>query len=276
MKMYYKIILNAILMVKKNIKDYLFLSVTIILSFSTLGIYVLYTDSDNFNENKDVLKASRNVILIDYSDYNNSKIELLEKKMEKMEDTYFYRSIEYQGISLSECMNLDNFGVVLNIHVIPNDTWGYYFYNTNRVELSNGNHHITVGTGEIVILEQLYNILCNDNRSEDDFWITIPMKIDGIDVRQKYKVADTYKSDVHIYETDMGKSIIQCDVFVGTSAISQASFSEEGFTKLTIYSKNVKEIESYAYDLGLNYSSIFSEKESIKNANITAINTEKS
>ena len=61
-----RIIKDAGKMVVVNIREYALLSVTIIISFSALGIYMLYTDSSIFNEYKDALKVSSKVAFVSY------------------------------------------------------------------------------------------------------------------------------------------------------------------------------------------------------------------
>lgn len=89
-----KICCDAIKMVRKNLKTYVLLSVTLVISFSALGIYLIYTDSVNFNDNKEYLKVSPNIIITDYYDWDKENVKLLKKGLDKMENTYYQTSLE--------------------------------------------------------------------------------------------------------------------------------------------------------------------------------------
>lgn len=70
---------NAGNMVNVNKKNYVFLSVTIIISFSALGIYMFYSDSSIFNEHKEILNVSSKVAFIEYENKDIEKVKVLEK-----------------------------------------------------------------------------------------------------------------------------------------------------------------------------------------------------
>ena len=70
---------NAGNMVNVNKKNYVFLSVTIIISFSALGIYMFYSDSSIFNEHKEILNVSSKVAFIEYENKEVWVKNLLEE-----------------------------------------------------------------------------------------------------------------------------------------------------------------------------------------------------
>ena len=68
MKRLKKSFYNALKMLRKNIRSYVFLSVTIILSLSALLVYLVYTDSALFNEYKEIFKVSSKIAILTFDD----------------------------------------------------------------------------------------------------------------------------------------------------------------------------------------------------------------
>lgn len=58
------ILLNGILMSWKQRKNYLLLSVTVVLSFSFLLGFLCYTDTKNYNDTKEIFSMPNNLILV--------------------------------------------------------------------------------------------------------------------------------------------------------------------------------------------------------------------
>lgn len=118
-----RIIKDAGKMVVVNIREYALLSVTIIISFSALGIYMLYTDSSIFNEYKDALKVSSKVAFVSYGREDKEKAKALENSIAKMKNSYCYISGEMSGIEMAGTGKGFSGSAVVNIHIIPNNVW---------------------------------------------------------------------------------------------------------------------------------------------------------
>lgn len=71
-----RIISHALLMVKKTIRNYLLLSVTALISFSVMFVYLMYTDSNIYNKYREVMGADSDIIVAD-NIYSNETIKEL-------------------------------------------------------------------------------------------------------------------------------------------------------------------------------------------------------
>lgn len=62
-------------MVKKNIRSYALLSVTVVLSFALLLGYLLYTDASLYNKHKEILSRRRGDVLVKDFNLEDQKIK---------------------------------------------------------------------------------------------------------------------------------------------------------------------------------------------------------
>ena len=86
---------HALVMVKKNIRSYALLSVTVVLSLALLLGYLLYTDTSLYNEHKEIISQRRGDVLIKDFNLEDQKINALLDNLSKMENTTSY--VVYQG-----------------------------------------------------------------------------------------------------------------------------------------------------------------------------------
>ena len=80
-------------MVRRKIKSYALLSVTIVLSLSLLLGYVLYTDSSLYNRYKKIFSQRRGDVVIYDTSMNQDKTELFLNNLSEIQDTQYF--VEY-------------------------------------------------------------------------------------------------------------------------------------------------------------------------------------
>ena len=87
---FFPVLRHAFGMVGRTLKSYALLSVTIILSFSLLLGYLLYTDTSLYNQYKNVFSYRRGDILIRDGSENGKKLQMLLENLSELENTGYY------------------------------------------------------------------------------------------------------------------------------------------------------------------------------------------
>ena len=82
-------------MVKKNIRSYALLSVTVVLSLALLLGYLLYTDASLYNKHKGILSQRRGDVLVKDFNLEDQKIKVLLDNLSQIENTTSY--VVYDG-----------------------------------------------------------------------------------------------------------------------------------------------------------------------------------
>ncbi len=269
-----RIIKDAGKMVAVNIREYALLSVTIIISFSALGIYMLYTDSSIFNEYKDALKVSSKVAFVSYGREDKEKAKALENSIAKMKNSYCYISGEMSGIEMAGTGKGFSGSAVVNIHIIPNNVWGYYYDIYNRVEMKTGNKNISVKGNSAIVSEGLYNIIKDRKDGNGDLYLKLPIATrNGESAYSQFLVSgicNDYDLEDTFYNDKSSQKDKYYEVFISYDAFKDG-FDDYTELKMSIYTDQVKEVENMAKDLGLNVNSALSEKDAMNEQFIASI-----
>ena len=250
----------------KNRKSYILLSVTIVISFTIIGFYMVYLDSDIYNTHKYIMAESSKVAYVEYEETEEAKIKALKYKLSGMQDTHYYETSEIIGFDILNGLSEDA-RFVLNVNVIPNEVWGYYGGPGIRVEMSDGNKTLHVEDDEIIISESFDKILNKFKNVKKDG------KIDLLYGKQ-LKVSGVFKDyfDSADYEFEGENKLFHCYAFVSENT---AKGLETINKRLIIYSSNVPEIENYAKDLALRFSSFYDDKKTMNEEIIASIEIKK-
>lgn len=81
---------HACLMVRRTLKSYALLSVTVVLSLSLLLGYLCYTDSSLYNQYKTLFSYRRGDLILFDSTRGNQKLQTLLEKISAVENTQYY------------------------------------------------------------------------------------------------------------------------------------------------------------------------------------------
>lgn len=121
---------HAAQMVGRTLRSYMLLSVTIVLSFSLLLGYLLYTDTKLYNDYKKLFSLSRNIVMAGDPNRNASKMNALHAEAEELGDTYhmtFFAGNEQFATNLpGEDDPEKAFSTVNYIVAAPNNAWDLY------------------------------------------------------------------------------------------------------------------------------------------------------
>lgn len=250
-KLSFHIIRDAFHQAWNNKKNYTFLSVTIILTFSIIGFYMIYNDSQIYNTYKNVQKESRNIAFVQYDKTDQNKVALLLSKLNEMENTYYYLTSEYTGISIYDKLS-QNVSFRLIAKIIPNNVWAYYWGNGYRAELLDGSKSFSLKNDEVIICESLYELLKGSENSDGELFLEISptqkLKVKNVcyDFGTNNKVIDENGNITYYFYCLISDECLE----------NKATINPE----IVVYSENVCEVESYATDLGLRFSSFYREK----------------
>lgn len=174
----------------RNKKSYIFLSVTMILTFTIIGFYMVYNDSKIFNKYKNTMSQSSKIAFVQYNEDDYSKVQLFVSKLNEMKDTHYYFTSEVQGISLYESENIK---VVLNLNTVPNNVWAYYWGDGYRAKSLNGNKRFSLKNDEIIITNSLYKLLESNIDETGKLYINISQD-------KSLKVADICEDSI-VFDT---------------------------------------------------------------------------
>lgn len=244
---------NGIRMVQKNRKTYAFLSVTIVISFTTLLVFLIYWDSSIFNKYKEDLQASP-YISIATSGAEGEKEEkvfqILSEKLDELEDTYYYTYVN-QGVSLEHSVRSPLLTGMMR--VVPAYCWGYYYSSTRRFVQENGEKRIALSKGQAVISKELYDLLKGSRDADGRLYISIPVQYaDQTTQIYSFEVVGVCNSDLTpaIIQDEEGNLSGCVDIFV-----SAENFTEKDIEiidkEMLIYSRDMETVCSWLEQLEL-------------------------
>jgi len=206
---------HALLMVGRNKKSYVLLSVTIILSFSLLLGFFVWTDSQMYNKYKDIFSVSPNVAaLFDaYSsfstpdlgyDITNERYSIMMDKMDDMDNTYYY---QYYMSDLQLTQYEDkNHSFSAKIIYLPNDFFGFYDNISEKAYLKKiniicGESNFSSDDG-VIINRNFYDILYKE-QGKTAVTVDIPVETsDGIFEIKTFKVIGISENTSDSFGTD--------------------------------------------------------------------------
>ena len=162
------ILRHAFLMVRRNLKSYALLSVTILLSFSLLLGYLGLMDSEHFNRFKYIFSQDRSIVYTQGDGLTASMAELLQRKASEYGDTYWMQTLACGNLELVFQNYKTEDGIPIScftptdILSIPKQSWAIWNYDemlpVTWIDSKNHNNY-DLASGEILMDEQLYHAL---------------------------------------------------------------------------------------------------------------------
>lgn len=175
---FFKMIGHGTLMMTRTLRNYAMLSMSVVLSFSVLLGYLVYTDSTLFNQYKDVLYKPDGWISVPDSKRSTGDIISLQQLTK---DIPSYVMTLYSGDQLNSPDG--TFSYNFNVYTIPSSCWGVLYPNSNppnRVDITwldgRQTDNITLGLREIIISKAAYDILLADKEGEKILPVSLPSK----------------------------------------------------------------------------------------------------
>lgn len=168
-------------MVKKNIRSYALLSVTVVLSLALLLGYLLYTDASLYNEHKEILSQRRGDVLIKDFNLEDQKINALLANLSEIENTTCYvvysghfgnHTSTYTMDSNESDENISFRFANLNAYFIPDYAWldGFSQISSEVVWVDGEAHsEFFLDADEVILSEKVYFALLLNKEQEPVF-----------------------------------------------------------------------------------------------------------
>ena len=228
-------LVHAVQMVRTNLKNYALLSVTVVLSFSGLLAYLMYTDSSLYNNYKEILSRDSHVIYISNTANDRSKEwALLDALSEQgLQSSYIRQQIFSRSAALDETYLVSN-----TVFVIPSHVWGIYEAgNTRPYEVTwldgRTETDISLGMNEIVIPRGLYQLLGMDQKDTPvyELWLQAESSSSSGDVYFPVECTVTGliedNGEIDWYTTSIGQQIATFPVYVSQTTVEVVSGNAE-------------------------------------------------
>ena len=168
---------HARTMVGRTFRSYAMLSVTIVLSFSLLLAYLIFTDSSLYNRYKDIFARDRSVITVRDIYLEQAKVNLLLEKAGDIGQThsytYFAAGVQIYGdgteFTLANTGETLSGSPVFSVYCLPQNTFGLYEWGEEiPVTWLAGQErdHLSLSPGEAVMEESWFQALGLDEQEE--------------------------------------------------------------------------------------------------------------
>lgn len=172
---------HAFVMVKKNIRSYALLSVTVVLSFALLLGYLLYTDASLYNKHKEILSRRRGDVLVKDFNLEDQKIKVLLDNLSEIENTTSY--VVYDGNfglhTSTYTMESNESGETISFrfanmfaYFIPDNAWldGFPRISSDVVWVDGEEHSkFFLDADEVILSEKVYFALHLDKENNPVF-----------------------------------------------------------------------------------------------------------
>ena len=229
---------HAFVMVRRNIRGYLLLSVTIVLSFTLLLGYMAYTDSASYNRYKEYFAQNRELVFSVHSTDEYKDRLLLEKASEIPGTTcqlnYMIRGFKLRipNICLETGEEVYSFGfpeiISIPTRVPALYTWSNVNDRFEALEITwlDGKEHLDISLedDELIIDEQLYRAVSEWNQNKLHFVMTCDWESEYI-LEKACRVVGTIPSE----------GIITLNSGLGEKE-GKASVNSENYTPILIMS----------------------------------------
>ena len=257
-------------MARRNLKTYALLSVTIVLSFSLLLGFLLYTDASLYNQYKDLFGQRRGDVLISDSGMNTEKVALLAEHLDEMDSTSYY--ITYFGHfghyttqfalrdyeeKANEVFTLQN----LTALFVPNGAWAdaleALYCPVSDIIWLDGQEHETIEleTDQVILSNRVYFALELDQQTSPVFELR-----SSTGVRTNLRVAGYYCSQLNDDLLTIENWLFTPEMLLSTKLIAAENLTEkymelESQTPLIssqhviVYSEHPEQVDQLAQDM---------------------------
>lgn len=293
----FKTLRHSVKMVRRTLRSYAMLSVTIVLSFSLLLGYLVWTDSSLYNRYKETFNQDRNIVTV--SDQQLRSISFAETLKRKATE-YGASAIQFDVMYFNRVSAattggfLEDGSILTDIPAyaisVPRHAWCIYASNWKQLDVVwlDGKEHpdYNLESGEIILDDRLYELFHieeNDNIFEVRMSSQYGYSIidDTVRIRGKYKVVGIYPSGEPLeFVRIEGSNLVKCNfTYVPVIAFSaedfnRSSYLDEAWSNPTIvfYSQTPENVYSLIRSMGIsaNYRAVYLDQ----NAALEKIRTE--
>lgn len=208
MKHPFRILRHACTMVGRNLRSYRMLSVTIILSFSLLLGYLVYTDTSLYNTYMSTFAGDRNVLVASaYTASNAKKMDLLIDKASEIGETHGFTVMKTLAYITNRSFYLDTGESVrlpsAMVYCLPSRCWALPCVSREPIRIEkihwlDGQTHdeIHLSSGEAIIDDALFYALGLDQMETPtyNFYLNNGLNSDYA-IRKAYTIVGTIHSE---------------------------------------------------------------------------------
>ncbi len=275
---------HALVMVKKNIRSYALLSVTVVLSLALLLGYLLYTDASLYNKYKEILSQRRGDVLVKDFHLEDQKINAMLDNLSEIENTTSY--VVYQGHfghhTSTYTMESNESGEAvsfrfsnLNAYFMPDYAWpdGFPLVPSEIIWLDGEEHsEFFLRADEVILSQKVYFALHLDEESDPVFNLH-----SDVGVKLALRVVGYTKSEEVIDYTDINSWQTTPPMILSTKLINAVGLLEPGkwapdrwqaFGRgiieqryVVVYSENPEAVVQLAQTLNLSTESVYQQQE---------------
>ncbi len=233
-----KTIKHSLLMIKKTYKNYILLSITAFLSFSVMFIYLLYMDSEIYNEYKWVLSLDYNLVISQNSNDNTTmgNLKKIEGQLDTMPNTHYYYN--------KQCLARNMYGLSCQVYMYPGYVWGVFEGKSNnaysgyeRVQV-NGEYEMEIGIDEAIVSEAVYNAI--EGKGEAKTITLVFTDIDGKEFMKTFDIIGTYKVDSEV-DNVQAEYTISDPVYINVGSVDAEKLAVDNI-ELVVHSKRVDQV----------------------------------
>lgn len=246
--------LHAAKMLRRNLKSYGMLSVTIILSFCLLLAYMILVDSNLYNQYKAIFSAPREIVMAYQWKYKGAETgeEYYQLKAAAQKADPTVQSYSYFGYSSRMVQYGSN--LIAQLYFLPSGEHPVYnlvFYPSGNfalpVELVSGEKLTRLGKNQAVVNESFFRALCPEG--ELPVALSIPL-MDENEVTtmlsvQVVGVCSDIFSDYEVHWGEDGRAEGICSIFLSQEVLNDLS-QENLFIGQSIYWFCTEEPEALA------------------------------
>ena len=293
---FFSLLRHAVLMVGRKFKNYGLLSVTVVISFSLLLGYLLYTDSVIYNENKELFSYRREDISV-YLNADLDALHLLQDNLDAIPETAYYVQYEYVIGSSSGSFTLDIYGdpqhpkeissLGITAKLLPDHSWPQGTHDLDRkvqIVWLDGQEHwdFTLEANQVILSEATYRIFGMEDEADPVFHLNvlygqkIPLEVVG------YVKDGTYEEWLAACHMDKMGENIRVSMILSTKFPQYAQWENKELwadarsprligLKLKICSKRPEDVATLLESFGYSYLAIYQYQDQV----LDGIRTEK-
>ncbi|SES86274.1 ABC transporter permease [Anaerobranca gottschalkii] len=281
MKKIKKIFKHSFIMVQREMTSYLLLSVTILLSFSFLLGFFMFSDSYIYNKYKEELALPPTLgrigtaRMVDYHNFRSVELgeyatrirkNILMEQLDEMDKTNYFQY--FLGASALPFYQDQELAIVPQLYYIPNEFSFFYLHDKKTFELVylvEGNE-ILNNPYEVLIDQGFYEILTKGFKKEEDSSLTITLSFftkNGETIFRDFKVVGVVNNRT-LKRAHNDSTIFYVSVFLSSNLLEKYNLSYND-SYLFVNSEHIREVINLANNLNLENHSSFTILNRINN-----------
>ena len=264
MKRYFRILRHSFTMVGRTLSSYALLSVTIVLSFSLLLGYLLFVDSQIYNDYKNIFQLNRGNLKVSEDEPNSERFDMLVLIACQREDTCLY--VAYHSYpNMSDGQFVTEGGEMLHARQIravflSGYVWEYFYHFNEPYDIRwlDGEVHeyVDLAPGEAILDTGTFCALGLDAMVEPEYTFRFNQGSQALEAKVRIVGLIDLPADYGEFFVEKDGHLEYNDIYPPLVLLPITSYTEDEVARLDplryaiFYSENPDIIYGYATDLG--------------------------